>query len=226
MTDRSDDTALLDAKVKFQNSISALIDPRKEIRENRYHYTESWYQRLVKAIGGQSAPRSGGPPTMPIWPAAYDKLRQIDLAVHQWHLDATDSHQRHSFGTVHCLSTFGDAAWRPQDTPQLRDWTHELDAWVKSIDKLLDPPFRVYLPYPCPMCGADTVLTEDSGEQVRAGAVIVTGDWRPDGLHIEGALCVACGRFWEEVNLQFLGKLMGCPTPDGVVRHADTTCGS
>lgn len=225
MTDRSSE-ALIPALRRFQDAVDAMIYRRREIIDGKRRYADSWYQELVKAVAGGSAPRSGGPPTLPIWPAALDKLREIDTRVHSWHLEATDSHETHLAGTVTCLEVFAAAPWRPQDTGQITAWAKQLDAWVKAIDTLIDPPIRVYLPEPCPICGADTAFTEDSGEPVSHKPLVVTGKRVDTGINFE-AMCAACDMFWEETSLSLLGLMIGRPLPDGVVeQHADTACGS
>jgi hypothetical protein len=205
----AEDGALQPALQRLHNAISALIDPKPHHHHGQIHWVDSHYDQLRDAVAGQTGPRSGGANHSPIWTNALVLLQAIDTAIHSWRNEPcrTDETPHPSTTTPNDtpkrLQTLSAAKWRPQDTAQLETWAAHLENWTRKISALLDPEPTIYLPDPCPICGAETIETSIDGETGHNHAIVIRAT---------GALCQRCREVWDTPQrLRILGRMLGYP---------------
>lgn len=195
------DENLAPALHRLHDAIAALIDPQpRYLDTGRRTYLDSLYQQLTDAVSGQTGIRCGSKAGAPIWPEVHDLLVQIDATIRGWQPGPD---------TVTRLTTITETSYRPQDSKQLHRWATNLESWVKHADALLNPAPVVYLPDPCPVCGAETVETMIAGE---------VGHRRVLAISLDGARCAQCERLWRTLpELRVLGRMLGYhPSTEGI----------
>lgn len=200
------DEALQPARDRLATAVAALIDPQVQYLDGgRRTYLDSRYQQLADAVSGQTGTaRSGGGGRLPIWADCFDLLNAIDTEVREWRCTP-----RTATNTIPRLSAMAEKLWRPQDTSQLQQWATRIEAWVLRADQLLYPTAVVFLPDPCPVCGAAISYRRDSaGENVRQPAL---------SIRYEGARCGECERLWEPPQLPLLGRMLGYHPQPGII---------
>src|SRR5262249_13326036 len=100
---------------------------------------------------------------------------------------------------------------RPQDVATIGHYCDELAHWTIAATELLAPEPRVFLPMPCPRCGARFAYRfNSSGEQVRTGGALRVSE--------RGCECGACHAHWQPEEFHWLARLIGCEAAvDGVI---------
>lgn len=190
------DGALQPAVRRFEDAVSALIDPRCEIVDGRRCWLDSLYSELADSLAGQQGYAGERVPrSLPIlWLEAHDVLAEIDRTVAQWRGDGKSTPAR--------LAALSEAKYRPQDTTLLTDRAARLESFAKAIKGLLLPEIVVYLRgHHCPVCGHSHIRRTDSGgAEVTAPALVIHGD---------EALCAHCRTVWEYSRLPLLGRMLG-----------------
>lgn len=198
------------ARQRLHEAISALIDPRPyPLEGGRYTWLDSLYMTLRDALTDCRA-GTGGHQTiaLPFWADAMKWLNTIDIGVHHWHpqwpLSDIDE-----YPTILRLQALDDRKWRPQDCAHINHMAANLEHWAIQITKLFEAKPK-HLPNPCPRCGAKTVhrRTDDDDQPIRQPALQITD---------AGATCGQCHTTWPPEQLQFLGRLLGYPKPDGIL---------
>lgn len=203
MTDRSE--ALVPALRRFQDAVSALIDPQREMLDGRTMWVDSPYSQLYDSLAGQQGYASDwNPRSMPLlWVDAHDCLARIDQTVASWPLDQlVEFSDPRTPPTVRRLQAFSDAKWRPQDTDLLTDRAGQLEAFAKTIKSLLLPEINIALyGHACPICGQTSVRRTDvTGAAMTVPALSIRGD---------SALCAECKAVWDYTRLPMLGRMLG-----------------
>lgn len=196
----NEDGALRPALQALEDAVHALCGTQSSFQANRLVYGASRYLQLMDAVEGATINTGGGGGSKsrpPMWVDAYDLLAEVDLAVECW--QPAFEGVPPTVGRLNCIVA---RSWRPQDCRQIQQITTAVEAWVLSINELLDPPPRWTLPYPCPNCAAKTVYRRDSGgEMIRQPALSVSTE--------TGVLCLKCKAHWPHGKLLFLGRLLG-----------------
>jgi hypothetical protein len=202
----SDDGALQPARQRLADAVAALIDPQRvALPAGRTTWLDSVYQQLTDAVSGQTGTaRTGGAGRLPIWADCFDLLHAINTDVHKWRCTPPTA-----TNTVARLTAMTEKLWRPQDAPQLQQWAGRIESWVYRAGQLLDPATVVFLPDPCPVCGAAISYRRDSaGDNVRQPAL---------SIRYEGARCGECERLWEPPQLPLLGRMLGYHPQPGII---------
>ena len=162
--------------------------------------------QLAEALAWQQGTgRGGAARSLPlVWVDAADLLNGIDVALSAWDrglpparipLDPTPT------TTADHLRALTGRAWRPQDLARIEKLTAALTEWTTAIEALLDPPSRMYLSAPCPVCGESfTHPTDRAGEQVRVPVLTVDA--------MNGAECLAREAFWAPTLFGYLSTVL------------------
>lgn len=216
------------ARRALHNAIHQLTEPIPHIinREDGTQpltWLDSLYLQLQEAVAGQTGPRSGGRPTVPLWTDALDLLNEIDTAIQAAHPqeptfdgDLTPENPPTPV-TVRRLHALDAKRWRPQDVHRISQLTAALETWATQIETTLDGQHVRFLYAAeskhlakCPACDTDMVRRRDSsGEFVRQPAL---------QLHPDGSThCVACRYTWGPERMQILAAALGYPLPKGVL---------
>lgn len=201
----------------LQDAVAALIDPQAHTVRGALQLTDSRHTQLVTAIAGFTRERSGGASSLPIWPEAFDLLHEIERTVNAWRPPPTN--YEWWFGTPHPgdtrprtvrqLAALPLAKWRPQDCDLLEEHSTNITKWVKRIDTLLaDEHHSKHLTAPCPACDTRTVYRNNGGERVRQAALQIDA---------QGCHCLECHARWSPEYFVHLARVIGCPTPAGVL---------
>lgn len=202
-----EDGALIPALRLLEDAVHRLCGPQSRFIEGRLLYAESRYMQLHNAIAGEQVNPGGGGGSKsqpPCWLDAIELLDEIDTAV---------AIEQPAFTgvppTVGRLKWIQARSWRPQDCRRIGQITAAIAEWAADIDALLDPPQRWTLPDPCPACSATTAYHRDSGgERVRGPAL---------QIDTHSCRCNACHAEWGREKFEWLGKLLGRDTPEGVI---------
>lgn len=205
MTDRSE--ALIPALRRFQDAVSGLIDPQREMLDGRTLWVDSPYHQLHDSLAGQQGYAADwNPRSMPLlWIDCFDLLARIDQTVAQWPLKrpvGDETPDPRVPVTVRRLQALSDAKWRPQDADLLTDRAGQLEAFAKTIKNLLLPEISIALyGHACPICGQTTVRRTDvTGAAMTVPALSIKGD---------SALCGECRAVWDYTRLPMLGRMLG-----------------
>jgi hypothetical protein len=154
---------------------------------------------------------------IPAWVDALKLLIAIDASAghlqHQWpappNRETLYIAQYPEHPTISRIQQLAIQPWRPQDCPALTTIANQLANFAKAVDDLfaIKP---IFLPDPCPRCGADHAyrLTDD-GQRIRTRALAVTAE--------TGATCLHCHDCWGPDELMFLGRILGYRQPEGVI---------
>lgn len=89
--------------------------------------------------------------------------------------------------------------------PRMRVISHCLEAWVRTITELFDPPRRLHLAAPCPECGKAIATRIEDGEKVTLPALQISRS--PNGHQCQ---CVSCGACWQDTHFLLLARVLGC----------------
>lgn len=208
------DGSLPESFRRLDKAVGALIDARDEYINGRTAAIPSLYIQLYDAVPGEQgnghAPARSMPP---LWIDASHLLGQIDAAIRKWQPAYTKPAQRIAHllpPTMSRLRELLQRSWRPQDTHLMDDMSAQLEGWVIDIDMLLTPQHVKSVSEPCPSCGHKTAYRKDSaGETVRVSALQLNP--------AEGCMCIVCKAFWPPAHFGLLAKVLGCPTPEGVI---------
>lgn len=120
-------------------------------------------------------------------------LVEIDETAARW-----EPGEKNTVERLRCIAARG---WRPQDTPALERLVGDLQRWGLAATELVTPPVRVFLPMPCPRCGASRAYRHNSsGESVSSAALRVSE---------VGCQCLACRAFWPPSEFGWLARLLG-----------------
>jgi hypothetical protein len=199
----------------LQDAAHDLIGPRADDG----HRLPSRYAALRSAMYGSrdSHARSAPSSVIPAWIDAMKLLIVIDRRAgqleHEWpprcglrpccaghHDCALIRSNASAYPTVRRINQVIVVRWRPQDADAVTRIADQLVGYAKAIDDLFAAK-PIFLPKPCPRCGADHAyrLTDD-GQRIRTPALAVT---------VAGAVCLHCHDTWPPENLLFLGRVLG-----------------
>lgn len=189
------------------HAVTALTEPRPQLVDGRLLKQPSWYMQLWDAVSGEQSNTGGGGGSKsrpPFWTDAFDTLNEIDTAVAVWQPAYTGTPP-----TVGRLHTLQAHKWRPQDVRAITQITAALQAWVITIETLLNPQPKWTLPNPCPACGTTTIHRRDgAGEMVRQPALQIGPN---------GCTCQHCRYTWAPAYFTHLAAVLGFALPAGVL---------
>jgi hypothetical protein len=196
---------LPDAKRQLENATAALIDPRPTTHDGDVIWIDSIYKELRQAIHGHRAGSTRQPsePQPPLWIDGLDLCRDIDDQVKRW--ERNPSGPEHH--TVNRLRAIVTRSWRPQDTRRIEEIANSVAGFVRRYTELTDDDKR-RIEKPCPRCEQEWSYRTLDGERIRERALLLTS---------EACHCRSCGARWTSKEFTFLARLLGCPTPEGVV---------
>jgi hypothetical protein len=220
----TDTRLLLRARDDARHALKDLCDPLKRAvwREDgtlTRHHAVSLLKQLREEVAG-SGGRPGGPRRSAPIPVAVDALDlwnsieagAVFLAAQTGaHLDSSD--------TEHALRQSVAAAGGLTDVEAVLGVRNALEAWVKAIKTLLDPPKRVSLwGKACPLsaCGEKTVWRRDErdNEVKRTAALeVAMEEDRSGSLVAKECRCLACNEVWPRDKLMALAEAMGLYVP-------------
>lgn len=201
----ADDGALVPAVHRFEDAVSGLIDPQREIVDGRTYYLDSLYSELSDSLAGcQGHAGNLQPRSLPmLWLDAFECLTNIDQTVAKWPLGTSNNGlDPRSPATVTRLQALSDAKYRPQDTDMLTDRSAQLEGFAVRIKGLLLPEITIPLyGHRCPICNQAEVRRSDvTGAAMTLPTLLIKGD---------SALCQACKAVWEYSRLPMLGRMLG-----------------
>lgn len=204
------------ARTRLQRAVYALIDSRAQLVNGKVAHIPSLYLQLYDAVPGeQGNGHAPGRSMPPLWVDASMLLTQIDTAARRWKPAYTQPVREvaHLLPPTICrLREILQQSWRPQDTRLMDDMSAQLEAWVIDVETLLTPPPRQTISAACPNCGHKTALRRDSaGELVRVPVLQVVA--------ADGCTCLVCKAFWPPSHYMHLCRVLGFPTPEGVVNE-------
>lgn len=181
------DGALKPARNKLNAAISNLI--------------ERWEQLLDAVPEQNNSRRATAKSKPPMWIDGMSLVEEIRAGV-----DKIEPGSGSVTGKLYQIRRRG---WRPQDVADMDIISGKCERWVSRIDDLLDP-HRWHLTTPCPACGATFVYCKDSstGQLVRQPALQIGKN---------GCQCQNCKTLWGPQLYQHLARVLGCPTPEGVL---------
>lgn len=205
----TDDGALIPAKARLKDAISALIDPRPytiklDGGNHRRTFLDSRYDQLRDAVAGGrycGGARQLAAELIPLWADGFDLVAEIDTIAAGQAPGCTHWHELTETGTtVARLGVIDARTWRPQDCEQINRITGDLESWAKHIDRLFSAKPK-HLPDPCPYCDAKMVLRGSGDHQVRVPALQIT---------LDGCECQGCHHRWIGFDqLAILGQQLG-----------------
>lgn len=215
----NEDENLTPALNDFRQAVHALVGPTIEYIDGTVHTGDSLYLQLTEAIECNVAPGGGGgaKSKAPLWIDGLDTLIEIDAAVSIWQTSPNVSEGIPA--TVWRLQVLAEKNYRPQDTKMLQQMTEALVYWATEINALLNPKPLVHLHgYACPYCKLSIVYRWDkSGERVRQPALVFDP---AVGLACQNRECrqpeTQRPAFWPKEHALFAGRLLQCPTPEGL----------
>lgn len=210
------DGNLPDSRRRLENAVAALIDARDEYVNGQTAAIPSLYLQLYDAVPGEQGNGHSPARSMPpCWLDASALLAQIDGGVRRWQPAYTKPALRVQHllpPTVSRLRELLQRSWRPQDTRLMDDMSARLEGWVIDIDMLLTPQHVKHVSAACPNCDHRTTLKRDSaGEMVRVPALQIVA--------ATGCVCVVCKAHWPPSLYMHLCRVLGFPTPEGVVNE-------
>lgn len=184
------------ARRRLEDAVHALADPVPERVGDVCRWADPVYVRLRFALRGRVVGHARTRTHRSVLPCRVDVLAllvEIDGAVAAWEPNAKTTLDR-----LHQLVA---RSWRPQDCAVMDDYCALLQRWVVDAAELIAPEPRVFLPMPCPGCGARFAYHCGSGgERVRTRA-----------LRVSECRCLACGAVWGADRFHWLARLLGCP---------------
>lgn len=205
------------AQRQLTDAITKLIDPKPQLTNGQLRYTQSLYTQLTDAIPGQYLGRTGLQRSQPpLWIDAADLLTEINTTTRAWHPDTIAWFTGFVFVIIPIhhttpgrLRLLAQCRWRPQDTAQITRYANQIETWIKRIETLFAEHHVKHLPAPCPACDKKIVYRRDSaGELVRQPALQITTN---------GCECQACHTIWGPELFMHLARVLGYPTPAGVL---------
>ena len=182
---------------RLGDAVHALADPLPVWDDGVCRWSDPLYVRLRAALTGRtvSARRRAHGARLPCRTDVLALLCQIDAAVGGW--------EPHGKTTVDRLRQLAARGWRPMDCDLINGYSDQIERWAVAVGELLELTPRVYLPTPCPRCGAAFAYRrDDGGERRRTRALRVSET---------GCTCLACGSFWGPERFEWLARLLGCP---------------
>lgn len=204
MTATETNENIVAAKRRLARAAAKLIDPQTKPGRSRSDVAfiaPSLYHQLADSVAGQTGERNGSRIGLPIWVDCFDLKQDIDTTIATW--------CPNGIGTVHRIAIMAKAKWRPQDTELVELIGTSIEAWIKSITKLLDPEPKWSLPNPCPACQARVVYREQAGEEVRHPAL---------QIGMNGCECLKCHTVWSPDLFAHLARVLGYdPKQSGVL---------
>lgn len=217
------DTALIPARHRLQDAISALIDPRRiDLPTGRHTWLDSIYAELADAVYEKHA--LGGGTTQsasPLWIDASDALQDIDrlaCAEHPQHPGFAPQERTQGrelafeHPTVLRLQQIDARKWRPQDTEHINQFATDLERLTLRAANLLSPSKHFGLPGnpACPRCERDHIDIVRDNEKIQLPALeIVMPDRGDPYCHCKTPACDGYWllRDWRETER--LGLLLG-----------------
>lgn len=204
----TDDDHLHAAWRLFDDAVAALTGPRHDIvvdddGHRRIATAPSMYEEMRAELAGrQGTGLSNASRSLPpVWIDGVDWFRTVDDTVTAWAPGAIGT-------TSEKLAYLADWAWQPQDYLWLRTSAAEIQGWVEEAKELIAGRNRFSVTAPCPTCGTEQVVREDSGgEHVRTPALQVS---------MAGASCLACGQVWSLEGVMEFAWTLGCRPLAGI----------
>lgn len=202
------DTDLLPyTRTQLSNAISALIDEKPhtlhEEDGTRIVWVESMLGQLEEAVtASQNTMHRGAARSKPpLWVDAVDLLHEINRTTRSWWPQPT-------LNTVGSLREIDAATWRPQDVPDLNEWTAQIRRWCTAIETLLSEERTMTVTGACPQCDTKTVHRWIDGERVRKPALQIT---------TKGCVCLNCREVWPPERFALLAAALECKPIEGVL---------
>ncbi|MCA0332265.1 MAG: hypothetical protein LCI03_20565 [Actinobacteria bacterium] len=162
----------------------------------------SLLEQLQEAVGSNLGGGSGsgrpGRERTPLDLGAFSLMEQIDDRVRAW-LDELGARPGKAVSTGQALrSWFTLWCATPREVGDHDRRRHVLEGWVTSIRDKLDPPDRIEITAPCPVCGHEFVTTgllpgENPADAERVRALNGFGREKAGESF---ALCAACDAVW------------------------------
>ncbi len=184
---------------RLEDAVAAIADPVPMWDGGVCRWSDAVYVCLRRELsGGRVIGRRQRPGSsrLPCRLAVLELLVDIDGTVGGWEPAAKG-------GTVERLHRLAGRRWRPQDCSLIEGYCARLQRWAVDAAGLITPEVRIFLPQPCPRCGARHAYRDtSSGEHVRAPALKVSDT---------GCQCAACGASWAPDRFHWLARLLGCP---------------
>lgn len=190
------------ARRQLEHAVAALADPVPVWSDGVCRWADPVYLQLRCALTGKPTRRRGPAhgSRSPCSIAVLELLIAMDATVARW--------EPHAKSTVDRLHQLAARSFRPQDCGQIDGYCAQLQQWAVVAAELLDREAKVFLPMPCPRCGARVAYRSSTyGERVRSRALRVTSS---------GCTCLACGATWGPDQFHWLARLLGCPVLPGV----------
>lgn len=219
-----EDGTLPQARRRLDLATAALIEPQPHTVNRdtgpEITWVDSLYDQLSDAVSGQSGERSGRHTTSPVWADVLDLLNKIHAAAAEWHPEwpTPDVSLDHPTPpAILRLQAIQTRTWSVEDTTYVNQIAARLEGFAVDIRRLLSGE-RILFLYaaqgrnlaPCPQCGKSIVRKPDSsGHVVRQPALQIKSD---GSTHCVNKQCRAT---WP--NPQFLARLLGYDTPEGVL---------
>jgi hypothetical protein len=203
-------------------AVCALQDAAHDLTAPRYDPAgpiPSRYTTLRQALYGarDSHIRSTPSSVIPAWVDALKLLILIDRRASQLEHDWPPPRNRETLyiarfpehPTISRIQQLAIQPWRPQDCTSITTIAKQLAGDAKAVDDLFATK-PIFLPDPCPRCGADHAYRPtDDGQRIRTRALAVTAE--------TGAQCLHCHDRWGPDELMFLGRILGYHQPEGVI---------
>jgi hypothetical protein len=219
-----DTRLLLRARDDSRTALRDLCDPlqRAVWREDgtlTRHHAVSLLKQLREEVANSSSRggRRKSSSSSPVGVDALDLWNQIEAGA-VFLAAQTGAHLEDS-STEHAIRQAVAVAGGLTDVEAVLGVRNALEAWVKAIRALLDPPKRISLwGKACPVesCGETTVWRRDEsdGEVKRAAALEVTMEENQVGtLTAKECRCLACNTVWPRNRLMELAEQMGLFVP-------------
>lgn len=190
------------------DAVDELTLPRRTanwIDERLVHRTDPpLLEELRKAIGSDIGGNGGGKQARertPIDLAAFQLYDRIDGGIRSWLADLGDRPGRDILPEQALRTWYVLWSARPANAALRNRFQVILDGWADDIRDKLDPPTRIEITAPCPMCGQEWVnigLKLDNGEDDPDDIerVRVLNAVERETLADSYAMCSACDTVW------------------------------
>jgi hypothetical protein len=154
--------------------------------------------QLEAAVAGNTGSHEGSSKTLeriPIDPGALELKGSISSTVMSWQLRLSKSVK---FDTVAGQLRAWYAAYIGTVRTEHTDLQYEriLTGWNQQITNMFDPPTRLEITAPCPLCNARVSVDPGTGNQVTA-VVVEYLEIGADTLDQASGSCRACGVVWK-----------------------------
>ena len=201
-TEKSPAEKLLDALDKLTKAQTVANWQGEELIRRTDPPLLDWLRELiVSSMGGAGGSGKSARERTPIDVGAFSLYENIEGRVRAWVVDLGGRPGKDLTPAQVLRSWY--VLWNAGNPSEslIRSYLSILEGWVQAIEDVLDPPKRIEITAPCPVCGQEWINvglkladgSDDPNDMERVHVLIAV---ERESIHESFAMCRACDRVW------------------------------